>query len=105
MTESVLSSETPAAAFAVKDTFAEAFPMTATRLIVTADTPAWAAIAGQTTTGYATSVISCDAEAGVERVLEPELNPGRTAGGEPARLCLQPRCARKGRLPIASASA
>ena len=49
------------------DTFAEAFPMTAVRLIVTADTLAWASVAGQTATGYATSVIACDAEAGVER--------------------------------------
>ena len=53
--------------------------MTAARLIVTADTPAWAAIAGQTTTGYATSVISCDAEAGIERVLDP----GQTPDGRP----------------------
>ena len=52
--------------------------MTAARLIVTADTPAWAAIAGQTTTGYATSVISCDAEAAIERVLSPAKPP--TAG-------------------------
>src|SRR3954462_10813768 len=80
MTESVPSSGTPAGEFAVKDTFAEAFPMTATRLIVTADTPAWAAIAGQTTTGYATSVISCDAEAGVEGVLEPEQPPDGRPG-------------------------
>src|SRR5271154_1848601 len=79
MTEAVASAESLAAAFAVKDTFAEAFPMTATRLIVTADSPAWAAIAGQTTTGYATSVISCDAEAAIERVLEP----GETPDGRP----------------------
>ena len=65
--------------FSIKDTFAEAFPMTAARLIVTADSPAWAAIAGQTTTGYATSVISCDAEAAIERVLEP----GETPDGRP----------------------
>ena len=37
--------------------------MTAARAIVTADTPAWAEIAGRTMTGYATSVIACDAEA------------------------------------------
>src|SRR5437879_1583244 len=55
----------------VVDTFAEAFPMTAARAIVTADTPAWAATAARVMTGYATSVISCDAEAGIERTLQP----------------------------------
>jgi formylmethanofuran--tetrahydromethanopterin N-formyltransferase len=66
--------------FFVEDTFAEAFPITATRLIVTADTPAWAAVAGQTTTGYATSVISCDAEAGIERLLNPVDTPDGRPG-------------------------
>ena len=71
---------TARATFSIKDTFAEAFPMTAARLIVTADSPAWAAIAGQTTTGYATSVISCDAEAGIERALEPDETPDGRPG-------------------------
>src|SRR5438093_12785515 len=64
----------------VEDTFAEAFPMTAARAIVTADTPAWAAIAGQVMTGYATSVIACDAEAGIERELTPEETPDARPG-------------------------
>ena len=105
MTETSLASENPNAAFAVKDTFAEAFPMTGTRLIVTADSPAWAAIAGQTMTGYATSVIACDAEAGIERVLDADQDPRRPAGSESARLCVQPRCAREGASPIGLASA
>ena len=63
----------------VVDTFAEAFPMTAARAVVTADTPAWAETAARTMTGYATSVIGCDAEAGVERVL----TPGETPDGRP----------------------
>jgi len=54
--------------------------MTAARLIVTADTPPWAAVAGQTTTGYATSVIACDAEAGVERTLSPAETPDGRPG-------------------------
>src|SRR5262249_43525148 len=41
----------------IADTFAEAFPMTAARAIVTADTRAWAMTAAETMTGYATSVI------------------------------------------------
>src|SRR5258708_7506041 len=63
----------------LEDTFAEAFPMTAARLIVTAETAEWARTAGQTTTGYAASVIGCDAEAGIER----ELSPDETPDGRP----------------------
>jgi formylmethanofuran--tetrahydromethanopterin N-formyltransferase len=73
----VISDGAPSLAL-VADTFAEAFPMTAARVIVTADTRAWAMTAGQTMTGYATSVISCDAEAGIERPLDtPETPDGR----------------------------
>lgn len=64
----------------IADTFAEAFPMTAARLVVTADLPEWARIAGQTMTGYATSVIACDAEASVERELSPEETPDGRPG-------------------------
>jgi formylmethanofuran--tetrahydromethanopterin N-formyltransferase len=63
----------------IEDTFAEAFGMRATRLIVTADTPRWARIAGDTATGFATSVIACGAEAGIER----ELTPDETPDGRP----------------------
>ena len=54
--------------------------MTAARLIVTAETPGWARTAGQTATGYAASVIGCDAEAGVERELTPEETPDDRPG-------------------------
>lgn len=64
---------------AIEDTFAEAFPMTAARLIVTAEAPSWAQIAAQEATGYAASVIGCDAEAGIER----ELSPDETPDGRP----------------------
>jgi formylmethanofuran--tetrahydromethanopterin N-formyltransferase len=67
-------------ATAIVDTFAEAFPMTAARAIVTADTPTWAEIAARTMTGYATSVIACDAEAGIERILVPEETPDGRPG-------------------------
>jgi formylmethanofuran--tetrahydromethanopterin N-formyltransferase len=63
----------------IEDTFAEAFPMTAVRLIVTAETAAWAQTAGQVVTGYASSVIGCDVEAGVERTLNEE----ETVDGRP----------------------
>jgi formylmethanofuran--tetrahydromethanopterin N-formyltransferase len=64
----------------IEDTFAEAFPMTAARLIVTAESPAWAQTAGQVTTGYASSVIGCDAEAAVERTLSPDETPDGRPG-------------------------
>jgi formylmethanofuran--tetrahydromethanopterin N-formyltransferase len=62
------------------DTFAEAFPMTAARLVVTAATAQWARTAARTTCGYATSVIGCDAEAGLERELPPEQTPDGRPG-------------------------
>ena len=62
----------------VADTFAEAFPMTGARVIITADSARWAEIAGRTMSGYASSVISCDAEASIERTLgEDETPDGR----------------------------
>lgn len=63
----------------IEDTFAEAFPMTAARLIITAVSPAWARTAANAAVGYAASVIGCDAEAGVER----ELTPDETPDGRP----------------------
>jgi formylmethanofuran--tetrahydromethanopterin N-formyltransferase len=64
----------------IADTFAEAFPMTAARLIITADTRGWAETAARVATGYATSVIACDAEAAVERVLPEAETPDRRPG-------------------------
>jgi formylmethanofuran--tetrahydromethanopterin N-formyltransferase len=64
----------------IEDTFAEAFPMTAARLIVTAETPDWAKTAGTVATGYASSVIGCDAEAGIERVLPADETPDGRPG-------------------------
>ena len=64
----------------VVDTFAEAFPMTAARAIVTAATPHWAEVAGRTMSGYATSVIACDAEASIERVLQSNETPDGRPG-------------------------
>jgi formylmethanofuran--tetrahydromethanopterin N-formyltransferase len=49
----------------VVDTFAEAFPMACCRVIVTAASERWVR-AAEAATGYAASVIGCDAEAGVE---------------------------------------
>lgn len=64
----------------IEDTFAEAFPMSAARAVVTAETIAWARTAGTAATGYAASVIGCDAEAGIERELTPEETPDGRPG-------------------------
>jgi formylmethanofuran--tetrahydromethanopterin N-formyltransferase len=64
----------------IEETFAEAFPMTAARLVVTAETTAWAQTAGLTATGYAASVIGCDAEAGIERPLSADETPDGRPG-------------------------
>ena len=64
----------------IADTFAEAFPMVGARLIVTADSPHWAEVAARTMTGYATSVIACDAEASIERLLGPDETPDGRPG-------------------------
>src|SRR3978361_1204806 len=63
----------------IDDTFAEAFPMKATRLVITAHTPVWANHAAQSLTGFATSVIGCGCEAGIER----ELGSHETPDGRP----------------------
>jgi formylmethanofuran--tetrahydromethanopterin N-formyltransferase len=63
----------------VEDTFAEAFGMWGARIVVTADTPGWATHAARSLTGFATSVIGCKCEAGIER----ELDAAETPDGRP----------------------
>ena len=63
----------------IDDTFAEAFAMRGTRVIITAHTPAWARQAAVSMTGFATSVIGCGVEAGIER----ELDAAQTPDGRP----------------------
>lgn len=65
---------------AIDDTFAEAFGMKATRIVVTARNLAWARIAGVSMTGFATSVIGCGCEAGIERDMAPSETPDGRPG-------------------------
>jgi formylmethanofuran--tetrahydromethanopterin N-formyltransferase len=64
----------------IADTFAEAFPIIGARLIVTAEELEWAKTAATSFCGNATSVIGCDVEAAIERVLPtaecPDGRPG-----------------------------
>ncbi len=64
----------------IEDTFAEAFDMTATRIIITASEPAWARRAAEAMTGFATSVIGCGIEAGIERILDGQETPDGRPG-------------------------
>jgi formylmethanofuran--tetrahydromethanopterin N-formyltransferase len=54
--------------------------MTATRLIITADSAAWARTAAVAMTGFATSVIACGCEAGIDRLLPPDETPDGRPG-------------------------
>lgn len=63
----------------IDDTFAEAFGMRATAIIITADSARWARHAAVTMTGFATSVIGCGCEAGIDR----ELTSRQTPDGRP----------------------
>jgi formylmethanofuran--tetrahydromethanopterin N-formyltransferase len=64
----------------IEDTFAEAFPMRGARVIITAATPHWARVAATVMTGFATSVIGCKVEAGIEHEIPatdtPDGRPG-----------------------------
>jgi formylmethanofuran--tetrahydromethanopterin N-formyltransferase len=64
----------------IVDTFAEAFTMRSARIIITAVSPRWAREAALKLTGFATSVIGCKCEAGIERVLEPSETPDGRPG-------------------------
>ena len=63
----------------IDNTFAEAFPMKATRLIITAMSMEWAYRAANSLTGFASSVIACGCEADIEH----ELKPADTPDGRP----------------------
>ena len=64
----------------IDDTFAEAFGMRATAIVVTADTPEWARRAAVTMTGFATSVIACGCEAGIDAEVDDSLTPDARPG-------------------------
>lgn len=64
----------------VADTFAEAFPITATRVIVTGESERWARLGATEMCGYATSVIACDVEAAIERMVSADDTPDGRPG-------------------------
>jgi len=64
----------------IDDTFAEAFGMRYVRLIITAADDYWLEAALRELCGYSSSVIACDAEAGVERRLSRDEAPDGRPG-------------------------
>jgi formylmethanofuran--tetrahydromethanopterin N-formyltransferase len=64
----------------IEDTFAEAFTMRVARILITARSARWAREAALKLTGFATSVIGCKVEAGIERELTPEETPDARPG-------------------------
>lgn len=64
----------------IEDTFAEAFGMRYTRLVVTAHDDYWLDAGLREFTGYSSSVIACDAETGIERTLSPSETPDGRVG-------------------------
>jgi formylmethanofuran--tetrahydromethanopterin N-formyltransferase len=64
----------------IVDTFAEAFPIKAARLIITADSDRWATTAATVLCGNATSVIACDVEAAIERSVSIDETPDGRPG-------------------------
>jgi formylmethanofuran--tetrahydromethanopterin N-formyltransferase len=63
----------------IEDTFAEAFTMRVARIVITGRNSRWAREAALKLTGFATSVIGCKVEAGIEK----ELPAGDTPDGRP----------------------
>jgi formylmethanofuran--tetrahydromethanopterin N-formyltransferase len=64
----------------IEETFAEAFRMRFVRLVVTAADEHWLDAAAREFTGYSSSIISCDSEAGLERPLASDETPDGRPG-------------------------
>ena len=64
----------------IEDTFAEAFGMWGSRLIITGANERWARTAAEAATGLATSIIGCGCEAGVNRLADDEETPDGRPG-------------------------
>jgi formylmethanofuran--tetrahydromethanopterin N-formyltransferase len=64
----------------IEETFAEAFTMRVARVLITARSPRWAREAALKLTGFATSVIGCKVEAGIELELAESATPDGRPG-------------------------
>ncbi len=64
----------------IEDTFAEAFKMYGSRFIISAVNQKWATEAASRVTGFATSVIGCGCEAGIESKVSADETPDGRPG-------------------------
>ncbi|MDI6718066.1 MAG: formylmethanofuran--tetrahydromethanopterin N-formyltransferase [Methanomicrobiales archaeon] len=64
----------------IDDTYAEAFPIWVSRVIITAASRKWAEKTALEATGFATSCIGCAAEAGIDYYVPPEESPDGRPG-------------------------
>ncbi len=64
----------------IDDTYAEAFPIWVSRVIITAVTEQWAYKAATEATGFATSTIGCPCEAGIDCFVPAESTPDGRPG-------------------------
>ena len=66
----------------IEDTYAEAFDMKVARILMTAATKKWAQTCAYSAAGFATSVIECKVEAGIDQIVPntetPDERPGIT---------------------------
>lgn len=59
----------------IENTFAEAFSIYGSRMLITALNTRWALEAARVATGFATSVIGCGCEAGIEEEVDYQETP------------------------------
>ena len=64
----------------VEDTFAEAFDMQVARILMTAATESWAKTCAYSAAGFATSVIECKVEAGIDQLIPKTETPDKRPG-------------------------
>jgi formylmethanofuran--tetrahydromethanopterin N-formyltransferase len=74
----------------IDDTFAEAFAMSATAITITGPARRWALNAATSMTGFATSIIGCGCEAGIDRELSARETPDRRPGVRVLMLSMSP---------------
>ncbi|MFX1259140.1 MAG: formylmethanofuran--tetrahydromethanopterin N-formyltransferase [Promethearchaeota archaeon] len=64
----------------IEDTYCEAFGVFFSRILITAKNEKWVSIAAQVATGYGTSTIHCDAEAGIDVSISSDKTPDKNPG-------------------------
>ncbi|MFX1293999.1 MAG: formylmethanofuran--tetrahydromethanopterin N-formyltransferase [Promethearchaeota archaeon] len=64
----------------IEDTYAEAFTMWCSRVLITALNEEWALTCARIFTGFAVSTIACDCEAAIDKIIPADQTPDRRSG-------------------------